>query len=187
METALNWGDVATWITGIATIALFVIGFIQIRNERRFRISREKELENLKKREQSEHISAWLVGKTQNDNKRWVAILNQSKQPIYQVVVNVVTLSQRGDEIPESERQLACISVAPPGQGYTSVAAVDFAHPGHGRAGVEIAFQDGAGRSWLRKPNGELLELEKSTVEHYNITLPTFWADLLTEIPLPTI
>jgi hypothetical protein len=35
MLTRVNWGDRATWVTGIATIALFIIGFLQIRNERK--------------------------------------------------------------------------------------------------------------------------------------------------------
>jgi hypothetical protein len=76
----ISWGDVATWVTGIATILLFVIGFMQIQTERKARIRREKELENQGRREQAELISAWIA--SEDYGHQWVAILNQSMQPI---------------------------------------------------------------------------------------------------------
>jgi hypothetical protein len=112
--TKLNWGDIATWVTGIATIALFIIGFIQIRNERQLRVKSEKEHELGVRRDQAENISSWIV--KENQAGIWVAILDQSPQPIYQVIVNVVIIGQLG----EAGGYLApagqvCIAVAPPG------------------------------------------------------------------------
>jgi hypothetical protein len=92
MGNGLIWGDVATWVTGIATIALFIIGFLQIRNERLSRIKREAEIEVRNRRNQAEQISSWIVKEDQHGS--WIAILNQSPQPIYQVIVNVVVVGQ---------------------------------------------------------------------------------------------
>jgi len=46
------------------------------------------------------------------------------------------------------------------------------------RPGIEIAFQDARNRYWLRKVNGELVELEVSPVAYYNVPLPTGWGML---------
>lgn len=83
METVAIWGDIATWVTSIATIALFIIGFIQIRNERQARIKREKEEVAIKKRDQAEHISSWIVRQTHDEQGSWmwVAVLNHLLSP----------------------------------------------------------------------------------------------------------
>ena len=181
MENGSVWGDVATWVTGIATIALFIIGFLQIRNERMLRMKSEKELEFRNRREQAERISSWIIRESQAGSLL-IAILNQSPQPVYQVIVTVVVLGQEGEPRGHAPAGQVCIAVAPPGQGYIMVEA-DY-HGMHRRPGVEIAFRDAAGRNWVRKADGELLEIEKSTVEYYEITLPTGWRELAADLPL---
>ncbi len=182
----INWGDMATWVTGGATILLFIVGFWQIRNERISRTKREKETENQKKRSQAELISSWIVAETADKEgpSQWIAIQNQSSQPIYQVIVSVVAVPEsgkgtyRGGPIQEDQVHIA---IAPPGKGYTTI------HSQYGgmfrRPGVEIAFQDAAGNSWVRKAMGELLEIEMSTVGYYNIDLPAGWTGLLPVLP----
>ncbi len=61
MECSINWGDIATWFTGIITLGLFIIGFLQIRNERIARMKSEKELELRSVRSQAEKISTWIA------------------------------------------------------------------------------------------------------------------------------
>jgi hypothetical protein len=51
------------------------------------------------------------------------------------------------------------------------------------RPGVEIAFQDATGLSWVRTAMGELSEIPESTAAHYDIGLPARWQMLLTELP----
>jgi hypothetical protein len=51
------------------------------------------------------------------------------------------------------------------------------------RPGIEIAFKDTSGRNWVRKANGELSEIEKSTVEYYKVGLPTSWSGLAADMP----
>jgi hypothetical protein len=178
-------GDLATWFTGIITFFLFIIAFIQIRNERIARIKSEKEFETRKKRDQAEHISCWFVKETSTKHGVWVwvAILNQSSQPIYNVIVSMVALSQTGENLTTIKPHIACIDIVPPGQGYIGIEALQFGHPGLSRAGVEIAFKDIFENNWIRKTNGELVSLENSTIEYYKIDLPTSWQGIAYAIP----
>lgn len=82
----------------------------------------------------------------------------------------------------DTKPYISCIAVVPPGQGYIGIEA---SYHGMGRyVGVEIAFKDARGRNWLRQADGELLEIKKSTVEFYDISLPTSWGILATNLPL---
>ena len=106
-----------------------------------------------------------------------LAILNQSPQPVYQVIVNLVLLPRgHDDKVQEGidSRSKGCLSTVPPGQGYTSLP-----YPGAGmfrHFGIEIGFKDAAGRSWVRKANGDLLEIKIPPIEYYRINLPVSWA-----------
>lgn len=178
-------GDLATWVTGIATIALFVIGFIQIRNEREARIKSEKEAELLKARIQAEHIAAWEV-KVIADKKHidwlWIAVSNQSSQPVYQAIVAVVLISHMGKPSNvDKPQKIICIGIVPPGQGY---AAVEYEFGGaFRRIGVEVGFTDSVGRNWLRKADGELSEINTSIAEYYEVDLPANWQGIMSELP----
>jgi hypothetical protein len=174
---AMDQGDLATWITGFATIALFIVGFFQIRNEREVRLSGAR-------RNQAEHIATWIAREESDDHGTllWIAIRNQSLQPIYNSIVQGILLSNDGAprHEPQPKNQIQ-IAVIPPGDGY---AKIRFNYQGMGkRAGIEIAFQDAAGRYWLRQTNGELQGLDVSPMKYYQIPLPIFWGSLLTELP----
>jgi hypothetical protein len=178
------WGDVATWVTGITTIALFVIGFWQIRIERVARLKAEDERLSAIGRYQAERVAAWIAGEGFDDRGQvlCVAISNQSLQPIYHVVVLGIVLFNDGTPLadPSPDNQ-ARIAVVPPGEGFT---AIQLNYAGmHRRAGVEIAFQDAANRYWLRRTNGELIELPASPVVHYDIPQPAGWDMLQDECP----
>jgi hypothetical protein len=179
-------GDVATWVTGIATIALFVIGFWQIRIERNARLKADAERLSATRQQQAEQVAAWISteGYDELGSVLWIAVRNQSLQPVYHVVIQGIVLSNDGtpryDPSPESQVRIA---VAPPGEGYAAI-RMDYAGM-HRRPGIEMAFQDAANRSWLRKTNGELAEIDTSPALHYSIPQPTGWEALLTKIPEP--
>jgi len=159
---------------------LFIVAFWQIQIERSARRKSEKEVLSAQQRYQAERIAAWIESEMFDDRGQvvCVAVSNQSLQPIYNVIVQGIVLSNDGtpmyEPFPEDRAQIA---VVPPGKGYTRF---PFNYAGmHQRAGIEIAFQDAANRFWLRKTNGELIELESSPVEYYDIPLPTGWNMLL--------
>ena len=185
MDSTQIWGDVATWVTGVATIALFIVALIQIRNERLARIAMEKELTVSKTHDQANRISCWLVkvSKDKFGEWFWVSVSNQSTQPIYNVVVSAVGLRQTGENIDIPAPHRVSIDIVPPGQGYIPIQALQFGHPGHSRVGIEIGFTDILGVTWIRQANGELKMIKTSALEFYDIVLPANWQSLENELP----
>jgi hypothetical protein len=176
---SIELGDLATWFSGIISFLLFIVAFWQIRSERNERQRAENERLFAELRRQAEQVAAWI--ETEFHDERGpvvcVAVSNQSLQPIYNVIIQGILLGSEDDQIagpfPENRSQIA---VVPPGKGYT---AFPFAYHGmFKRPGIEIAFQDARNRYWLRKVNGELVELEVSPVAYYNVPLPTGWGML---------
>jgi hypothetical protein len=172
-------GDWATIITGLATIALIVVGFIQIKNERNARKKREKEIELQRKRDQAEKISCWIAGSNVGGGgpEETIIVMNQSLQPVYEVVIAIVALGGSGGLKGYDEEDMFTVAVVPPGKGKTS-------HPAHyqgmmRRPGLEIAFIDAFGKNWVRKYNGELTEILISPIEHFKLTVPRAWKILL--------
>ena len=183
------WGDIATWVTGTGTIALFCVALKQIGDERATRNAREKRSEDHKLRDQAEHISAWVTKLAQAPDNTWVAVTNQSLQPVYEVVVTLVMVQGDGggenNDASGFTRPFSqlCVSIVPPGRGYVSFPS---SYSGMNRhPGVEIAFKDKSGHCWLRKANGDLSEI-KGTLDHYRISRPTSWTLLNQSVP-PTM
>ena len=183
METGIRWGDVATWVAGIGTLATFFVAFLQIRTERKARNRREEETHTRKMRDQAEHVASWIVKESSDHSTLWIAVSNQSTRPVYQVIVFLVMIQgsgpREGKDTPSTER--VCLSVAPPGVIYVSMPANY--HGMHRHPGIELAFKDALGKCWVRKGSGDLGEIERPPVEYYDISLPTSWRFGETEIP----
>jgi len=172
MKPEFIWGDVATWVTGIATVALFIVGFIQIQNERLSRIKSQN-------RAQAELISCWKA--KENLDLQFIAVQNNSPQPVYQLVVSKVRIGQTGDSLDVYHTHWrVCIAIAPPGLGYIDLPPDSQGL--HHRFGIEIAFIDSAGRNWVRKADGKLLQI-KSLIKYYEINLPIGWKNLYQDLP----
>jgi len=178
------WGDVATWVTGVATIALFLVALRQIKIEREARRAAEDERSSALRRYQAERVAGWIAGEGMDDlgPVLWVAVRNQSLQPIYHLVVHGIVLADDGMPVvgPSPESQ-ARVAVVPPGVGYIAI-HLDYVGM-FKRPGIELAFQDAANHYWLRRTNGELVELKTSPVVRYDIPLPAGWGMLLDELP----
>jgi len=182
----ISWGDVATWVTGIATIALFIIGFCQIRNERKARERADDEKRVSARCSQADQIAVWIAMQGYNieyGSELWIAVRNQSSQPIYNLVIQCILLGNDGDVFsrrPFPEHQ-ARIDVVPPGEGYIPIRF----EPGgmFKRPGVELAFQDAKGINWLRGSKGELTEIDVPPVQYYGVDLPTGWESLYASLP----
>lgn len=177
-------GDLATWFTGIITFFLFVFTLAQIRQERNARKNDLRIQHDREVRAQAESISCWIERIESKDVDSswnyWVAIQNLSSQPIYQVIVNLVPLTQRGEMDPALTDAYKCIAVVPPGKGYTSINFIDASR----RLGVQIAFNDVIGTTWVRLADGKLNELNMTTAEYCHVVLPTYWYNLYPELPI---
>ena|ERR1700733_14755202 len=159
-------GDVATWVSGIGIVSTFIIGFIQIHNERKIRKEKER-------KEQAEHISAFIFKETLA--KTTIALLNLSNEPIYEVIVSISVFqgSGGGRSIKEFYQYTSFLSVVPPGKSFTHV---DGGYHGMSfHPAVEIAFKDVKGKSWVRTGRGVLKEISKSPVDYYNLHSPLRW------------
>lgn len=132
-----------------------------------------KRLARAKRHEQASQVSAWVA--RESDGKAWIAVLNQSKNPIYEVVLSIVSFNvpdtSSGKYTPHEYRDF--LSVVPPDKHY---ACVENDYHGMGfHPAVEIAFKDIEGNYWLRKGNGSISEISTSPVEHYRLSLPVEW------------
>lgn len=109
----------------------------------------------------------------------YVELKNSSSEPVYQVVVSLVIYQgagyRTGKERSEAHKnegdpyQRTLLEI-PPGRSRTYV-------PGgwagmSKRAGIEIAFTDQAGRSWLRYSNGYLQPITTEPIAYYGLSLP---------------
>jgi hypothetical protein len=104
----------------------------------------------LERRVQAELIAAW-------HESPGVVLLNKSGQPVYGVVVNVLTAAN-------SEPQpLLPFLVLPPGTWLVPDTA--------GLLMGAMAFTDCTGRAhWLRLPNGTVSEIDRGAVAHFDLS-----------------
>lgn len=73
-----RYGDFATWVGSVGTIAAFAVAFVQIHRERSFRKRRELTEWMLAKREHADRVTAWTSAQT-------VSIANHSHHLIHDV------------------------------------------------------------------------------------------------------
>lgn len=105
---------------------------------------------------------------------------NMSDAPVYNVIITCVGISGAG---PNAEGEdnghdypcRACVGTLPPGTRY---AWPPTNGPGmHVRTAPEAAFTDANGRSWVRRGNGKLEEIETEPVSFYGLGLPVSWGE----------
>ena len=163
-------------MAAIGTIAAVVVALWLAGRESR---ERKGELE----RRQAELISAWLVpfgdATTAGLVVPVIAISNESQQLVYRVIASLVPTRGAIDE-----RFRQAIGRAPTdfrvfkGElplGRTNLEVQDPGGGMHIRFGVELAFRDAAGRSWVRKADGHLLKIRKDPAEQYGLHEPLNW------------
>src|SRR5262249_35855487 len=106
-------------------------------------------------------------------------VSNASKQLIYDLIAQVVSVQGafRDTAVGKPEQQNrefgALVGNVPPGE--TSTRINTGGGGMHLRFSVEIAFQDAAGRYWVRRGNGTLEPTDKHPLDLYNISRPTGW------------
>lgn len=167
---AVDWGDVPTWISALATIAAFLAALLAVRaswNVLTLERAREdraeaQELERQRaaeRAEQADHIAAWSYWAEPQMLRRtgWGAlVVNESGLPIYDVTAAFFGPdgSHRGD---------GSQSVVPPGQNFIPWPGGLTREGGDGASReqgsdfrVAVAFRDAAGRTWHRDQNGVL-------------------------------
>jgi len=127
-----------------------------------------------KKREFEEvnQISAWIV-KDDEDNFAWVAIFNGSAFPVSRIILSTVNIQVKASSGLRTPNELrSFLSIVPPGKYYTRL---QIHHGMNFLSGVEIAFKDRHGKSWVRNGDGFLSKISQSPEEYYGLPLPISW------------
>ena len=99
-----------------------------------------------------------------------VVLRNMSDAPVYNVIIACVGISgagpnAKGEDNGHDYPCRACVGILPPGTWY---AWLPTNGPGmHVRTAPEAAFTDANGRSWVRRGNGKLEEIEAEPVSIY--------------------
>ena len=153
----LNWGDVPSWITAFATLALVGAGAVPL-----YRVGRERI------RSQAEQVYVWtdrfsMGGDPEVDelvDECEVVVANASSGPVFDVNLRLLNLRWADD----AELIDGCVFFGIPPDSRTNKVTLgelswgDFIRdsPDSLRWPLEIEFTDAAGRRWYRDPDGRL-------------------------------
>lgn len=167
--------EVTDWATAIGTCGAVVVSlYFATRDLRQKR--KHEELQ------QAEQLTAWLVpyeGEQTDRHKYYegLRVRNASNQLIYDVVAQVVTAqgSFRGTAVGDQRNVEfgAMVGNVPPGEITTRINTGGGGM--HKRFCVEIAFQDAAGKYWLRDGSGMLKRMKTHPVDLYKLDRPVAW------------
>jgi len=134
-----------------------------VHRERRQRLRTDAALRAREDREWALHIAAWYLDVnpgSSGETATRVLISNGSSLPVYEVVVTLVILfgggAKRGPETGPEWPCRAFVAVLPPRRWLVDL-PIGWAGM-HREPGVEIAFMDSAGRTWVREPRGLVIE-----------------------------
>lgn len=167
-------------IAAAATTAGVLITLQQIRASKRA----EQEKQD---RRQAENISAWMEEGYENPavsedaHHRWelIRLNNASNAPVYQVIITCVGIQGagpafRGEDNSSSYDCRRFIGLLPPGTWSTWL-------PTHGSRGMsivlaaEVAFRDAQGLSWVRRADGQLIQIQEDPAQFYGLEQPIPW------------
>jgi hypothetical protein len=114
----------------------------------------------------------------------YIDLYNNTGAPVYKAVVSLVFIQggawQTGRELDQNARGAAHefqrdVQVIPTGRSRISVSG-DWGSL-TARPGVEIAYEDESGRSWLRTAYGQLYRLKSSPPAYYGLSTPLDWIE----------
>jgi hypothetical protein len=159
----LEWGDLATWFSGIVTFLALLLTFINIVH------NNNKERER-KESEQASQISAWIEDLDGIDLMK-VVIKNSSSNPIYDTIISVHSTSENISTSEATIREY--IRLIRPG--ISHINTEPFGGGMHTRAFLEIGFRDCHGNSWIKSDDGTFKKIDVSLQNHYNLTEPLNW------------
>jgi hypothetical protein len=162
---------------GVGTVGAVIVALQLARNQGR-------QTGEQAQRRQAERVTAWFVpyhGPQDHPHRVYLGLRlqNSSEELIYDLVAQVVGAqgSFRKTAVGDSgERNMefgALVGNVPPGWRESRINC-----GGHGmmvRHAIELAFQDAAGRYWLRHGNGRLEQVDKHPLDLYDISRPVGW------------
>jgi hypothetical protein len=159
-----QWGDIATWVGGIATAAALILTYWLLR----ITLREQRRLQTEQRQAQARLVSAWAsqIERTA-DGPRYsvtVTLKNNSDEPIYGLRAAVGPGWSARDR---SYTELDLVYVMPPKSHKDEEVSIQLhRHPADAAESlpveslpVELIFSDTAGRFWHRDRNGELTQI----------------------------
>jgi hypothetical protein len=158
----IQWGDVATWVGGIATAAALFLTYRLLRITRR----EQRTLQVEKRQAQARLVSAWTsqVQPTSGSSVSSITVTlqNSSHEPVYGLRVAV---GSRWAERQITYDELDLLYIMPPKSQQEIETVLQLADARNGEVEstlpVELLFSDAAGRYWHRNQQGGLTEITK--------------------------
>lgn len=159
-------------VCAVATLILSIVVFFlnkKVDAESKRNRAREEELR------QPSGISAWLEGLSIGSSVQNATINNATNSPIYNIVVSAVVTKGYGCDKGEMRQGVGdyreIFALVPPGRHSFSLSLVGFwgmsAYPV-----LEISFTCTDGKSWIRRGNGTLEQIDTDPFTHYGIERP---------------
>ncbi|WP_368488453.1 hypothetical protein [Clostridium sp. BJN0013] len=164
-----------------AIVSLTSLAFSIGQYYQNYQITKEQALKS-----QAQTISAWIKEDQDNQDNNTVALNNLSNEPVYDVVVTVVTIGNSGSyaenglqlrKYPnETEEQLStnrngvALSILPPGKYKAKMPYIS--HGMSRKFGVEVAFRDFQNNCWVISGNGHLSQISKDPFKYYDLPSP---------------
>lgn len=122
---------------------------------------------------QSSSIAAWLERDPTGES--CIVIRNDSDLPVYEVVTTIVVTNGagccKGEDLESPYQYRKILDLIPPGLYSVAIDMGGF-YGMHRHPLVEIAFVCAKGKSWVRRGDGVLDELDASPFNYYELGLP---------------
>lgn len=122
---------------------------------------------------QPSSIAAWLEREPTGETR--IVIRNDSNLPVYEVVATIVVTNGagccKGEDLGSSYQYRKILDLIPPGLHSVAIDMGGF-YGMHRLPLVEIVFVYTKGKSWVRRGDGVLDELDVSPFNHYEPGLP---------------
>lgn len=140
-------------------------------------------------------------GTSGNGGRTPIYVVNGSTEPVYEPVIGLVAIQgaaprtmeewldawRRNSDYREAYRAvpITTASILPPGKSVVWIQGMGWSTHLSGRSSAEIAFTDRAGVHWIRRANGDLVELSDGPLKYFQSRGLTAPFELQTPEPLP--
>lgn len=155
-----------------AFVTLCLTVYVVLRDTRHMNEQDDRQ-EMAEKLAQPSSIAAWLERDPTGESR--IAIRNDSDLPVYEVVATIVVTHGagccKGEDLESPYQYRKILDLIPPGLHSVAIDMGGF-YGMHRHPLVEIAFVCAKGKSWIRRGDGALDELDASPFSHYELGLP---------------
>lgn len=162
-----------TGVQAFCAFASFCLTVYVVLRDTRHMNEQDERQKMAEKLAQPSSIAAWLERDPTGESR--IVIRNDSDLPVYEVVATIVVTNgagySKGEDLEFSYQYRKILDLIPPGLHSVAIDLGGF-YGMHRHPLVEIAFVCAKGKSWVRRGDGALDELDVSPFDYYELGLP---------------